>query len=116
MQLQATHAQQQKSLVALLTDRGPGVGAGVNGIAGVSAAGLGGTLAGARGAAEMRANAMAAATAAAAAQENGPEKVIRDVWAEDLQREMGILREVVDKYPYIAMVRVDGSEEGVRNG
>lgn len=28
---------------------------------------------------------------------------IRDVWAEDLNREMGVLRSIVDKYPYIAM-------------
>lgn len=32
------------------------------------------------------------------------ETQIRDVWAEDLNREMGVLRSLVDKFPYIAMV------------
>ncbi|TGZ77862.1 CAF1-domain-containing protein [Ascodesmis nigricans] len=29
--------------------------------------------------------------------------VIRDVWAEDLDREMAVLRDLVEKYPYVAM-------------
>lgn len=30
---------------------------------------------------------------------------IREVWKHNLQEEMAVLRDVVEKYPYIAMVR-----------
>lgn len=33
---------------------------------------------------------------------------IRDVWASNLNEEMAILRCLVDKYPYVAMVRECG--------
>ena len=29
---------------------------------------------------------------------------IREVWAHNLDEEMAVIREVVDKYPYVAMV------------
>ncbi len=35
----------------------------------------------------------------------GNKNRIRDVWASNLSEEMAILRCLVDKYPYIAMVR-----------
>lgn len=35
---------------------------------------------------------------------NGKRLEIRDVWAENLEEEMAIIREVVQKYPFIAMV------------
>jgi CCR4-NOT transcription complex subunit 7/8 len=31
---------------------------------------------------------------------------IREVWKHNLHEEMAVLRELVDKYPYIAMVRL----------
>jgi CCR4-NOT transcription complex subunit 7/8 len=30
--------------------------------------------------------------------------IIREVWAENLDREMALLRDLVDQYPYLAMV------------
>ena len=34
---------------------------------------------------------------------------IRDVWRGNLQQEMGLLREMVEQYPYISMVRSSSS-------
>jgi hypothetical protein len=31
---------------------------------------------------------------------------IREVWADNLEQEMGVLRDLVEKYPYLAMVCV----------
>jgi hypothetical protein len=33
-----------------------------------------------------------------------PESIIRDVWADTLADEMVILRDLVERYPYISMV------------
>lgn len=30
--------------------------------------------------------------------------IIREVWAENLDQEMALLRDLVDQYPYLAMV------------
>jgi hypothetical protein len=30
---------------------------------------------------------------------------IRDVWADSLEKEMALIRDIVDAYPFIAMVR-----------
>lgn len=35
---------------------------------------------------------------------NGRKVEIRDVWASNLLEEMAVIREVVEKFPYIAMV------------
>ena len=37
----------------------------------------------------------------------GNKNMIRDVWAGNLKEEMAILRCLVDKFPYIAMVRLE---------
>lgn len=37
----------------------------------------------------------------------GSKNRIRDVWASNLHEEMAILRCLVDKYPYVAMVRAE---------
>ena len=36
-----------------------------------------------------------------------PDVKIRDVWADSLEDEMAIIRDLVENYPYIAMVRLD---------
>lgn len=36
-----------------------------------------------------------------------PSYDIREVWAHNLEEEMENIREVVEKYPYISMVRVE---------
>jgi hypothetical protein len=35
---------------------------------------------------------------------NGRRVEIRDVWADNLEAEMAIIRDVVQRYPYVAMV------------
>jgi hypothetical protein len=35
---------------------------------------------------------------------NGQHVEIRDVWASNLEEEMEKIREIVEKYPYVAMV------------
>ena len=37
---------------------------------------------------------------------NGQHVEIRDVWAHNLEEEMEKVREIVEKYPYVAMVSV----------
>jgi hypothetical protein len=37
---------------------------------------------------------------------NGLEPEIREVWADNLEEEMAHIRDVVEDYPYIAMVRI----------
>jgi CCR4-NOT transcription complex subunit 7/8 len=36
--------------------------------------------------------------------EDGRTVEIRDVWASNLEEEMAIIRRIVEKYPYVAMV------------
>lgn len=37
---------------------------------------------------------------------NGQTVEIRDVWASNLHEEMEKIREIIEKYPYVAMVRI----------
>lgn len=39
--------------------------------------------------------------------------IIREVWAENLDQEMALLRDLVDQYPYLAMVRFNDSSDMV---
>lgn len=66
----------------------------------VSAGGLGGVVARSiGGGADPRAQ-VAAQQAAAVSGEG----VIREVWKENLEAEMGVLRDLVEQFPYVAMV------------
>lgn len=38
-------------------------------------------------------------------------KYIKEVWAENLEEEMAHLRDLVEEYPYLAMVRYEHREE-----
>jgi hypothetical protein len=40
--------------------------------------------------------------------EDGKKFEIREVWASNLDEEMKNIREVLEKYPYVAMVRIVG--------
>lgn len=95
--------QQEKNLLSILSQQQRGVGASMNG--GVSASGLGGVVTRSIGV-DPRAQMVAAAAQQQAAQAAvSGEGVIRDVWAENLSEEMAVLRDLVDRFPYIAMVR-----------
>lgn len=37
-------------------------------------------------------------------------KYIKEVWAENLEEEMAHLRDLVEEYPYLAMVRYEQTE------
>lgn len=111
------HAQtaQEKSLLSILSVQG-GRGAGMNGA--VSAAGLGGAVVPGRGAdprvLQAQAQAQIAHQAQAQAQQQAAQNdsgQIRDVWAEDLEQEMGVLRGLVERYPYVAMVCCCGTSD-----
>jgi hypothetical protein len=39
--------------------------------------------------------------------------IIREVWAENLDQEMALLRDLVDQYPYLAMVGTNDSTKVV---
>jgi hypothetical protein len=34
------------------------------------------------------------------------QNIIRDVWADNLEEEMATIRDIVEEFPYIAMVRI----------
>lgn len=38
-------------------------------------------------------------------------KYIKEVWAENLEEEMAHLRDLVEEYPYLAMVRYEQTED-----
>lgn len=38
-------------------------------------------------------------------------KYIKEVWAENLEEEMAYLRDLVEEYPYLAMVRKNKKED-----
>jgi len=105
-QAQAAKAQQEKNLLSILShQRGSAMNGSLGGA--VSAGGLGGVVTRNIGSVtDPRLQAAVAAQAAAQAAVVSGEGVIRDVWAENLDAEMGVLRNLVDRYPYIAMVGV----------
>ena len=92
--------QQEKHLLNILSQQQRG---GMNSAlaGGVSTGGLGGVVARSIGGVDPRAQVAAAAAQAAVVSGEG---VIRDVWSENLEDEMNTLRNLVDRYPYIAMV------------
>lgn len=92
--------QQEKNLLSILSAQQQQRGGVMNG--GVSSGGLGGVVARSIGV-DPRAHSVPAAAQQAAQVVSG-EGVIRDVWAENLQEEMGVLRDLVDRYPFISMV------------
>lgn len=92
-QAQAAHIQQQQQTIIGLLGRGGG---------GVSAAGLGGVVG--------RAGVGVGSNSGMAIDARGPvttppeRSMIRDVWAQDLEKEMAVLRDLVETYQYVAMV------------
>jgi len=70
----------------------------------VSAGGLGGVVA--RSIGGVNADPRVHAAAQHAAQAASGEGVIREVWKENLEAEMGVLRDLVEQYPYVAMVGI----------
>jgi len=92
-QAQAAHIQQQQQTIIGLLGRGGG---------GVSAAGLGGVV-GRTGVGVGSGSGMAIDVRGPVT--TPPERsMIRDVWAQDLEKEMAVLRDLVETYQYVAMV------------
>jgi hypothetical protein len=106
--------QQEKNLLSILSQqqRGSAMNGALVGGA-VSAGGLGGVVSRNIGGVSMDPRAQATAAAAQAAVNSG-EGVIRDVWKENLEAEMAVLRNLVERYPYIAMVGAFAFDKMVR--
>lgn len=98
-------SQQEKSLLNILSQQQQQRGNAMNGAlvgGAVSAGGLGGVVARNIPGVSVDPRAQVAVAAAQAAVASG-EGVIRDVWKENLEAEMAVLRSLVERYPYIAM-------------
>ena len=39
-------------------------------------------------------------------EELGSHKMIRNVWMQNFETELAVISELLDKYPYVAMVRI----------
>ncbi|KAI5819922.1 ribonuclease H-like domain-containing protein [Pyronema omphalodes] len=96
----AARSLQEKSLLSILNQNAQSTVNRIHG-GGVSAAGLGGVVTRNIGVADPRQQASMAAALGRSSTEH--DNVIRDVWADNLEREMEVLRGLVEAYPYIAM-------------